>query len=717
MPHLDWAHKPGLRLCCECVSLSVSVRSGCADYRTYLSGLTHRIKAFIRRQLTPYVQGDHTWATMLGQSVRLQPVPIQSLSELERARLQEVACYHLGERDLDFNISIPREIRKRRKSLRRKFDSFSKEKKEKERETAAKAFGIPLSQAIANDRAYKQRQDALKESRRDCLDLEASVLRFRAEKQQQSNGNKPLCSTSSSPFSGATSSSSSAALALHSKPLSPRFLDKKARVQRRGGLSVDSISDLVESQSRLLEALQLSHPAELELKKTAAGAGGRTQTKLSLNPIYRQVPRVLERCCCHIERHGETQRSADVTMLAHLAKALAQGNQRLQTVGIFRVGSSKKRVRQLREDFDIGTDVCLDEEHSVHDVAALLKEFLRDMPDPLLPRELYAAFLHANLLRGTDQLLYLQQLLYLLPPCNCDTLLRLLTLLHTVQSHAQDTTGPQHQEFPGNKMTATNLAVIFGPNLLQGERGGGDREMSPHAMGIEDSTAIINVTLHLIQNYRRLFTVSAELQQEVLMSLIQTDPDIIDYLLRRKLSGSHLTVETVDTAGGRRDTGASLDSVGASSGSLSPLEPPSQFFNPDEPGDSRLTTEVFLNLDILQRHHNNKKRSNETPSKSIGQMRQFHSHHNLLSLAQPSSSSRVHPEDSQHHAQERRAPLGEGLSFTMGAASCSSLGGQGENSIWVRQTPQEEKEKPSPSHTSHFWDFFTGKGSGSETMV
>lgn len=29
--------------------------------------------------------------------------------------------------------------------------------------------------------------------------------------------------------------------------------------------------------------------------------------------------------------------------------------------------------------------------------------------------------------------------------------------------------------------------------------------------------------------------VSAELQQEVLMSLIQTDPDIIDYLLRRKL--------------------------------------------------------------------------------------------------------------------------------------------------------------------------------------
>lgn len=68
-------------------------------------------------------------------------------------------------------------------------------------------------------------------------------------------------------------------------------------------MSVDSISDMVESQSRLLEALQLSHPNELELKKAA----GRTQAKLSLNPIYRQVPRVVERCCNHIETYGELQ--------------------------------------------------------------------------------------------------------------------------------------------------------------------------------------------------------------------------------------------------------------------------------------------------------------------------------------------------------------------------------------------------------------------------
>nr|XP_057921897.1 rho GTPase-activating protein 36 isoform X3 [Doryrhamphus excisus] len=629
-----------------------------------------------------YHQGGLTWATMLGQSVRLQPVAIQNLSEVERARLQQVALCHLDQRDLDFKISIPRDVRKRRKSLRRKFDSFSKEKKERV-ESAPKAFGIPLSQVIANDRAFKRRQDALKESRRDCLELEASVLRFRSEKRQFFNGNNPLVGSSSLSGGLASPPANSVAPAPPSEVQNKLLLDNYGRGQRRGGLSVDSISDLVDSQSRLLEALQLSHPAELELKKSGSSHEGRSQSKLSLNPIYRQVPRVLERCCRHIETHG------------------------LQTVGIFRVGSSKKRVRQLREDFDMGVDVQLDEEQSVHDVAALLKEFLRDMPDPLLSRELYPAFLHANLLRGAEQLQYLQHLLYLLPPCNCDTLLRLLTLLHTVQSFAQDSVGTNDEEIPGNKMTAANLAVIFGPNLLQKERGG---DVSLHAMGIEDSTAIINVTLVLIQNYRRLFMVSAELQQEVLMSLIQTDPDIIDYLLRRKLSGSHMTAETSGESGGRRDTGASLDSVGASSGSLSPLEPPSPLFPPDGSGcEGSLTSEVFLNVLKLNqsRKRHDSRYGDIRPGKSISLMRQFHSHHNLLSLAQhPSfcsaaSTSNLHDPD---------AGVERGGFMLSGEGS----GGSTESSIWVRQTPTAEG-KASPS--ASFWDFFTGKGSSSETVV
>ena len=85
-----------------------------------------------------------------------------------------------------------------------------------------------------------------------------------------------------------------------------------------------------------------------------------------------QVPTVVRSCFRHIEAHG------------------------LQTLGIFRVGCSKKRVKQLREEFDSGSDVTLSEEHQPHDVGALLKEYFRDLPEPLLSRELYLPFLYAK---------------------------------------------------------------------------------------------------------------------------------------------------------------------------------------------------------------------------------------------------------------------------------------------------------------------------------
>ena len=50
--------------------------------------------------------------------------------------------------------------------------------------------------------------------------------------------------------------------------------------------------------------------------------------------------------------------------------------------------------RQLRQEFDSGVSVELTPDRlGVHDVASLLKEYLRDLPDPLLTRELFQAFL------------------------------------------------------------------------------------------------------------------------------------------------------------------------------------------------------------------------------------------------------------------------------------------------------------------------------------
>lgn len=54
-------------------------------------------------------QGDFTWSSLSGRSVRLMPVPIQSLSELERARLQEVAYTRLHQDyDLGCQITMPK---------------------------------------------------------------------------------------------------------------------------------------------------------------------------------------------------------------------------------------------------------------------------------------------------------------------------------------------------------------------------------------------------------------------------------------------------------------------------------------------------------------------------------------------------------------------------------------------------------------------------------
>ncbi|XP_060716745.1 rho GTPase-activating protein 6 isoform X2 [Tachysurus vachellii] len=492
-------------------------------------------------------EGDFTWNSLSGRSVRLKPVSIQSLSELERARLQEVAYNRLHQDyDLGCQITIPKDCQKRKKSLRRKLDSLAKEKN-KDKENAPQAFGISLSQVITNDRTQRQRQEGQREEQRDPSDLVSSILQFatRRPTKELSSSNSSLSSTSETANESTSSNTPEAA----------------PRARRRGGMSVDSITDLDDNQSRLLEALQLSLPAETASKKEK-----QQDKRLSLNPIYRQVPRVLDSCCQHLEKYG------------------------LQTVGIFRVGSSKKRVRQLREEFDRGVDVQLDEEHSVHDVAALLKEFLRDMADPLLTKELYTAFINTTLLDPEDQQLVTQLLVYLLPPCNSDTLQRLLEFLHIVAQHAQNGYDKDGQEVTGNKMTSINLATIFGPNLLHKQKSS-DKEFSVQSSArAEESTTVIAVVQRMIASYEELFMVSADLQNEVLMNLLETDPDVVDYLLRRK--ASHVELLNSEASLSLSECRSSSDSNKASSGEVSPYDNNSPVLSERRGGDLAKEGEV-----------------------------------------------------------------------------------------------------------------------------
>lgn len=157
---------------------------------------------------------------------------------------------------------------------------------------------------------------------------------------------------------------------------------------------------------------------------------------------------------------------------------------------------------QLREEFDRGIDIQLDEEHSIHDVAALLKEFLRDMPDPLLTKELYTAFINTTcrlyvpfippslpdldppfflkmrfflllpsvtqsiltrvaVLDPDEQQNVTQLLVYLLPACNSDTLHRLLEFLSTVTDHAHDRLDKDGQEVSASLYQQENTTQKF----------------------------------------------------------------------------------------------------------------------------------------------------------------------------------------------------------------------------------------------------------------
>lgn len=86
----------------------------------------------------------------------------------------------------------------------------------------------------------------------------------------------------------------------------------------------------------------------------------------------------------------------DCTLLVFLGLALPKnGCDRLVTFAII-FQNTQFVIFQLREDFDCGKETTIDDEQCPHDVANLLKEFLRDLPDPLLCRELYHAFIQTQ---------------------------------------------------------------------------------------------------------------------------------------------------------------------------------------------------------------------------------------------------------------------------------------------------------------------------------
>uniref|UniRef100_A0A158PB52 Rho-GAP domain-containing protein n=1 Tax=Angiostrongylus cantonensis TaxID=6313 RepID=A0A158PB52_ANGCA len=132
------------------------------------------------------------------------------------------------------------------------------------------------------------------------------------------------------------------------------------------------------------------------------------------------------------------------------------------TVGIFRKNGVKSRILELRTicDRDSDVDVFVEEyrldQGQVHDVADVLKQYLRELPEPLMTARLSETFANIFIhVPENERLATLQYAILLLPDENREALQTLLLFLYDVSKHADS-----------NNMPAQNLAVCFTPSLF-----------------------------------------------------------------------------------------------------------------------------------------------------------------------------------------------------------------------------------------------------------
>ncbi|PKY50464.1 RhoGAP-domain-containing protein [Rhizophagus irregularis] len=129
--------------------------------------------------------------------------------------------------------------------------------------------------------------------------------------------------------------------------------------------------------------------------------------------------------------------------------------------GIFRKNGNIRRLKDLSEAIDKNPSaVNLSEDNPVQ-VAALMKKFLRDLPDPLLTFKLHRLFITSQkLVNEADRKKILHLTCCLLPKINRDTMEVLFIFFKWVASFSHV------DEETGSKMDLHNLATVITPNIL-----------------------------------------------------------------------------------------------------------------------------------------------------------------------------------------------------------------------------------------------------------
>ncbi|KAF3829304.1 hypothetical protein GH733_003568 [Mirounga leonina] len=146
----------------------------------------------------------------------------------------------------------------------------------------------------------------------------------------------------------------------------------------------------------------------------------------SLTSDKASVPIVLEKLLEHVEMHG------------------------LYTEGLYRKSGAANRTRELRQALQTDPAAVKLENFPIHAITGVLKQWLRELPEPLMTFAQYGDFLRAvELPEKQEQLGAIYAVLEHLPEANHNSLERLIFHLDV------------------NRMSPSALAIIFAPCLLR----------------------------------------------------------------------------------------------------------------------------------------------------------------------------------------------------------------------------------------------------------
>uniref|UniRef100_A0A8C6ZVL3 Rho GTPase-activating protein 24 n=1 Tax=Nothoprocta perdicaria TaxID=30464 RepID=A0A8C6ZVL3_NOTPE len=161
--------------------------------------------------------------------------------------------------------------------------------------------------------------------------------------------------------------------------------------------------------------------------------------------------------------------------------------------GLFRMPGQANLVKDLQDSFDCGEKPLFDSNTDVHTVASLLKLYLRELPEPVIPFAKYEDFLSCGQLLSKDE----GEKVFLPPKAYG------LVFLDEVQAHSSV-----------NKMSVQNLATVFGPNILR-------PKMEDPVTMMEGTSLVQHLMTVLISEQGRIFAVP---QAEVPGSQLEMRP-------------------------------------------------------------------------------------------------------------------------------------------------------------------------------------------------